>query len=582
MKLNQTEYNFTSNVKTFSELNYLTKDNIKNSQHRNDIVEINKELKYTLPAVGCKEVEFIYSTKTNQITVTTLSNSGEQVLIKAENLPKELEEITNPMQLSKFLKNSYAKITSLSDGEYKLHINHKLLGGGKEYLESIIKIVNNRLNKEISSEQAFDNLGINYQEYSYIEDEILVTALAMSKGFTIKQLNTYNLNIDDINVTYLKDTISKVIGLKFDEYHEQLLPYAEAGLQVLKDKIFNKEDDNTITVVKYFFNSIRNQIATKTDIKEKLKNERFISNIYITLINKTIDNGRKEFIKKFKEYEVQATPTSKERDIYKMPSSGICHGSSLVSSRLGENFNNRVQILSESTLFQQRYHEVRNPNPDKVYEELVSEITQAIVNLEIDKEEKPPLHLIKKLINNKDFQEFLKGNNIDVSLLFVKARTSIQNQIMDYYPELQIFSHAEEILPDIKYDANLLIGILDILSKRVVESESEKTHMALITFIEKADITKAMGNIHGNDRIPQAHDILIRVDTNSEGNIKRLIFSDLQETGIHIVLSSDKPSKLIKEAIPNSIELISSYEELFATKMFGEISAKYIKTSLIY
>jgi hypothetical protein len=204
MKVNQSEYNFTSNVKTFSDLNCLTKDNIKNSQHRNDIVEINKELKYTIPAVGCKEIEFIYSTKTNQITVTVLSNSGEQVPIKAENLPKELEEITNPLQLSKFLKNSYAKITSSSDGEYKLYINRKLLGGGKGYLESIIKTVNDRINKAISSEQAFDNLGINYQEYSYIEDEILVTALAMSKGFTIEQLNNYNLSIDDINVVYLR------------------------------------------------------------------------------------------------------------------------------------------------------------------------------------------------------------------------------------------------------------------------------------------------------------------------------------------------------------------------------------------
>jgi hypothetical protein len=263
-----------------------------------------------------------------------------------------------------------------------------------------------------------------------------------------------------------------------------------------------------------------------------------------------------------------------------MPSAGICHGSSLVSSKLGENFNNRVQILSESTLFQQRYHEVKNPNPKEVYEKLIARITEAVANLEIDEDEKPPLNLIKKLIDIKDldFQEFLKENNINISTLFIEARTSIQNQIMGYYPELQIFSHAEEILPDIKYNANLLIGILDILSKRAVESEVEKTHMALITFIEKADITKAMGNIHGNDRIPQAHDILIRVDTNSEGNIKKLIFSDLQETGIHIVLSSDKPSKLIKEAIPNSIELISSYEKLFATKMFEEISAKYIKT----
>ena len=137
MKVRQSEYNCTANVKTVSDVNLLSRHKIKESQNTKDIIEFNKELKYILPAVGCRGVEFTYAIKTNQITVKTIISDQEQVKIKIENLPKELREITNPIQLDKFLKNTYAKISTLSDGEYKLYINHKLLGGDEEYYKKL-------------------------------------------------------------------------------------------------------------------------------------------------------------------------------------------------------------------------------------------------------------------------------------------------------------------------------------------------------------------------------------------------------------------------------------------------------------
>jgi len=545
-----------------------------------DRVEISDILKYRIPVVGGNSIEFIYSRPNAKTSAKVILADEQYIDIKDENLPKELRAICRPEQFSAFLKDSYAKVAVLSDGNYKLYVNHRLLGGGKEYLENIINTTNDRLSYTISSEQAFSNLGINYKKYDYVDDAILVTAIAMSQGFILEQLNIGRTNIDDVNSAYLEDTINRVINLKFDQFYKELLPYAESGLDILLNKILNKEDDNTISVVKYFFNYIEKTKISDTKVKENLKNERFISYIYVNLLSKLAESVKEKFIIEFKKYEVQATPIKNERVFYEMPESGICHGACLVSSTLEEDyFYNREQILKESSLLQQRYHQVRNPNPQEIFNELIAKITKAVGSL--DNEDKPPPNLIKPLIekNNKEFQDFLKQNNIDISALFIASRITIQNNALQNFPELQIFANAEMILDEIKLVPGLFNTILSFLDNKILDSKVQTKHIILITFEEKADISKAMKKLKGEDRVPQAHDILIRVDTDVKGNIQRLIFSDLQDTGVYIIIQATDNSKVIQEALPESLNLVSFYSQNYALKMFDKISAKYISKS---
>lgn len=50
--------------------------------------------------------------------------------IKAENMPKDFVKVNSAVMLQKFLENVYVRISTLSDGDTKLYINQKGLGGG--------------------------------------------------------------------------------------------------------------------------------------------------------------------------------------------------------------------------------------------------------------------------------------------------------------------------------------------------------------------------------------------------------------------------------------------------------------------
>jgi hypothetical protein len=65
--------------------------------------------------------------------------------------------------------------------------------------------------------------------------------------------------------------------------------------------------------------------------------------------------------------------------------------------------------------------------------------------------------------------------------------------------------------------------------------------------------------------------------TNTEGNITQLIFSDLQETGLHIVVASSS-KKNIEEATPHSIEILNFYVQNSALNRFDTINAQYTKS----
>ena len=85
-----------------------------------------------------------------------------------------------------------------------------------------------------------------------------------------------------------------------DNTSYELLFSLANGLEALKNKIFNKEDPFTIHAVKYFFNSVDVQKASDIDIKNRLKDERFVCHTYVNLIARLIQTVNQRFIAKFK------------------------------------------------------------------------------------------------------------------------------------------------------------------------------------------------------------------------------------------------------------------------------------------
>lgn len=541
-----------------------------------DIADIAKQV---IQSTDDRQVELTYSIPLKRISADIINKDGSRIEVKNENLPKELKEISDPKLFFTFLRNTYAKITELSDGDYKFYINHKLLGGNKEYMFNIIYSINDRIKHRISSKQALENLDINYDKYINVNDSILVTGIRMAQGFISEQYMNDVLYLNDIDRTYFEKTVDEVIYLKqkelIDNTSYELLFSLSNGLETLKNKIFNKEDPFTIHAVKYFFNSVNSTKASDIDIKGYLENPSFIHFIYTKLITRPAQIGKERFIKEFKNFEIQSMPTKEERDNYLMPQDGICHGACIVSCILEEDtFKSREHILRKSSSLQQEYHKIRNPDETAVYNLLISKVMQAVNNLPEELTDKIDEQQTKVLIRLNNFQNFLKENNISLIKLLTESRIYLQAQALqnNSNKELQIFANAEEVLMNEVLTIQSFNTVLEFLNGKILTSASKNKYIILITLEEKATISEA---IRGKEAIPQAHDIMIRVDTNTEGYISLVIFSDLQEAGLYTI----KPAKLSKKVQDSSLinlKIIEFYTQNIAIHLFDRISAKYI------
>ena len=89
-------------------------------------------------------------------------------------------------------------------------------------------------------------------------------------------------------------------------------------------------------------------------------------------------------------------------------------------------------------------------------------------------------------------------------------------------------------------------------------------------------IFKIYLQVRGINRSRMHHDILLRIDTNSEGKISSFIFSAFQETGVYALQSKLANSNLIQHAISTSSEIIKRYVANVALRTYGKIDARYV------
>ena len=556
--------------------------NNKNSRvFPQDKIDITGIAKQVIQSIDNRQIELTYSIPLKKISVEIINKDGSRIEVKNENLPKELREISDPEVFSSFLRNTYAKVTTLSDGEYRLYINHRLLGGDEEYLYRMLCSMRELLiNKTKSSKETLQILNIDYNKYRKVDDAILVSIMGLSVAVALEGLKNNSISIINIDSARFESAIDAGVHLQLKKLTNEAYDFLssslkEHGLEDLKNKIFKSEDHYVVSLVRHFFNSVNSSQASDTDIKGYLTQEGFINFIYTKLITRPAQVGKENFIKNFKKFEIQATPTNEERIDYSMPKDGICHGSCLVSTTLEEDtFKDRKYILQKSSFLQQEYHKVRNPDQIAIHNLLISKVTEAVNSLPEEITTKVTNEKVKNLIKNNGFQDFLKENNISLTKLLTESRTDLQKQALqnNLNEELRTFINAGLVLNDSDLSVESFNTILEALNDKILLSEGLKKHMILITLEEKTIISEV---IRGKDGTPQAHDIMIRVDTNAEGYISLVIFSDLQEAALYAI-EPTKLSKIIKESTPLNVEIINSYAQNFAIHLFDRITAKYI------
>lgn len=94
-----------------------------------DKICVSNELKRTVKTGDNQQVEFIYSLRNKRVTATVINESGEKKQVRSEDLPKELKQVDSPEKFKAFLRGAYTKVSTSSNGDYKLYVNQKGLGG---------------------------------------------------------------------------------------------------------------------------------------------------------------------------------------------------------------------------------------------------------------------------------------------------------------------------------------------------------------------------------------------------------------------------------------------------------------------
>lgn len=81
-----------------------------------------------LTAANGQKIQLIYSPIIKKVSAC-VTEDNKTIEIKNENTPKGLKCLNNAKVFEAFCNNIYAKVVTLSNGEYKLYIDHKGLGG---------------------------------------------------------------------------------------------------------------------------------------------------------------------------------------------------------------------------------------------------------------------------------------------------------------------------------------------------------------------------------------------------------------------------------------------------------------------
>ena len=165
-----------------------------------DKICVSNELKRTVRTGDNQQVEFIYSSRNKRVTATVINKSGEKKQVRSEDLPKELKQISNPKGFKAFLSSIHVKVNTLSNGDYKLYVNQKGLGGMMSRSGSITPETQGNENfrrLELQQEQLHEQLLLCVQEKNYNQTQDILSTLVEQQHITYPEKVIFELDYQE-------------------------------------------------------------------------------------------------------------------------------------------------------------------------------------------------------------------------------------------------------------------------------------------------------------------------------------------------------------------------------------------------
>ncbi len=213
---NDNEANKISNL--FDLINY-------NTEHSNNIKKI----------IATDGSEVIFKFNDNGKITSTVLHDGVSKTVSQENLPSSLKEISTLKQFYKYLEKCFIKFAKINDGEIKINLKQKLLGGGGGN------------DKNMKSLKGFDFFDFNNNNYDYINNH--------SNDTSNNLKYTMSPQIHDIP--------------NYNKYEHKLTPHVDVTVGHQSNKILGTTDGKPL---KGSLTRINSNIAMEYQVKSNNSN----------------------------------------------------------------------------------------------------------------------------------------------------------------------------------------------------------------------------------------------------------------------------------------------------------------------
>ncbi len=199
-----------------------------------DKINITGIAKHLIQSVDGRSVELAYSYQDKKVSAVIIDKDQTKIKVKSENLPTELKQINSPEVFSVFFKNTYAKISILSGGDYKLYVNHKLFGGGYESgsitpktqgeakfdFSDFSSYINKQEGRLGNSKQIFSDIkNLEQQQEEALEKILLINDKALEARRDLKELQ----HITDDNFIFELEYQEPVVQHMLMQQNDHLL-----------------------------------------------------------------------------------------------------------------------------------------------------------------------------------------------------------------------------------------------------------------------------------------------------------------------------------------------------------------------
>lgn len=176
-----------------------------------------------------QEIEFTYSPEDRSVSARLLLSKDRSVPIAPENLPKELRSLPSAEAFYSYLAHSATHVTRLGDGENRVYLHGRLLGG-------------------ISYEEALANLTTHLNELA--NPFLLKDIVEKLDEFSLKEVSVRSPLIKSFDTMILPDDTRKYLTTLSEQIAEQISAHVSDIDSILRVKESIQKDLSCFSLLK--------------------------------------------------------------------------------------------------------------------------------------------------------------------------------------------------------------------------------------------------------------------------------------------------------------------------------------------